>query len=56
MNASINIGNPWYRQSRNGEVQGRSGAAADGKADGNAAGPNPSAPVAQAAAGSVAGK
>jgi len=40
---------PWYRQSRNGEVQGRSGGASDGKAEGNPAGPNPSAPVAKTA-------
>lgn len=34
------LGNPWYRQSRNGDVQGRSGGAPDKKVEGNPIGPN----------------
>jgi len=40
---------PWYRQSRNGDVQGRSGGASDDKADSNSVGANPSAPVGKSA-------
>jgi len=41
----LTIGNPWYRQAQGGGVQGRSGGASDGKADGNPSGPNPSVSV-----------
>jgi len=44
-------GNPWYRQGRKGDVQGRSGGASDDKAEGNPTGPNPSAPAAKSATG-----
>ena len=52
----MNVGNPWYRQSRNGEVQGRAGGTGDAKADSNPAPPNPSASVVQPAASGSTGK
>jgi len=52
----LNVGNPWYRQSRDGNVQGRSGGAADGKVDSNPSGPNPPASVDKSATGGSTSK
>ena len=47
----LNIGNPWYRQSRSGAaVQGRSGGIPEGNGNGNPSGSNPSVPVNKPAA------
>ena len=45
----MSLGNPWYRQSRKGGVQGRTGSNQNSEAAGNVVAPNPSDSAGQSA-------